>query len=89
MNCENSLQPGQFVRALAGRDKDNIFIVVGISGDYVYIADGRRRKAESPKLKNVKHLQKYNRICTSVNEILVKGELPENSLIRKEIEGIK
>jgi len=88
MSCRKSLQPGQFVKALAGRDKDRIFIVVGLSDDCVYIADGAKRKIETPKLKKIVHLQRYNKISSEVQSKLEKGELPENSLIRKEIEGI-
>lgn len=50
---------GQLVVSLAGRDKDLICTVVGISEDegYVLIADGRIRKVENPKKKKLKHLK--------------------------------
>ncbi|MBE6692020.1 MAG: RNA-binding protein [Ruminococcaceae bacterium] len=50
---------GHLVVSLAGRDKDCVCAVVGISDDegYVLIADGRIRKVESPKKKKLKHLK--------------------------------
>ena len=53
---------GSVVRAKAGRDKDNFFIVVKTEKDMAYIADGRRRKVEKPKLKKLIHLQATNTI---------------------------
>ena len=50
---------GHLVVSLAGRDKDIICAVVGHSDDegYVYIADGKIRKVETPKKKKLKHLK--------------------------------
>ena len=35
---------GWIVRAKAGRDKDGSFCVIGRSGEYLLLADGKRRK---------------------------------------------
>ncbi len=51
----NVLQ-GSVVRSLAGHDKDTYFVAVKTDGSNVYIADGKERKLESPKKKNIKHL---------------------------------
>lgn len=50
---------GHLFVSLAGRDKDIVCTVVGISEDdgYVMIADGRIRKVEKPKKKKLKHLK--------------------------------
>ena len=90
MNGRNSLQVGQVVRALAGRDKDRLFVVVEVlDDDYVRIADGAKRKIEAPKRKKSKHLQKYDLIIESISEKLVQGKGPENSLIRRELAGLR
>ena len=47
---------GSLVRARAGRDKDSLFVAVGISGGFVYICDGKSRPLERPKRKNPKHI---------------------------------
>lgn len=46
------------VVSLAGHDKGGVFAVVGAAGSqYVWIADGRRRKVEKPKRKKIRHLR--------------------------------
>ena len=47
---------GSLVKACAGRDKDSLFVAVGISGGFVFICDGKSRPLERPKRKNPKHI---------------------------------
>jgi ribosomal protein L14E/L6E/L27E len=47
---------GSLVKARAGRDKDSLFVAVGICGGFVYICDGKSRPLERPKRKNPKHI---------------------------------
>ena len=47
---------GSLVKANAGRDKDSLFVAVGINGGFVYICDGKSRPLERPKRKNPKHI---------------------------------
>ena len=44
------------VWATAGRDKGSLFVAVRAGGGFVEIADGRGRKVEKPKRKNIKHI---------------------------------
>lgn len=55
-----TITSGSVVRAKAGRDKDGFFVVIKTEGEYAFIADGRRRKAENPKKKKFIHLQATN-----------------------------
>ena len=48
---------GRIARATAGRDKDGLFFVTGVSGGYLLLADGKRRKAAHPKRKKPGHVQ--------------------------------
>ena len=49
---------GSVVRAKAGRDKGGYFVVTGIlENGRVLICDGKRRKVQTPKLKNIIHLE--------------------------------
>ena len=51
------LKQGQVVRSMAGHDKNRFYCVVELRGeDKALIADGKCRKIERPKLKNIKHL---------------------------------
>ena len=52
----NNIEIGAIVKALAGRDKDRYYAVVGVDDGFVKIADGRSHKAEKPKRKNAKHI---------------------------------
>jgi ribosomal protein L14E/L6E/L27E len=53
---------GSVVKSRAGRDKDEFFVVLDVKDSLAYIANGRDRKVEKPKLKNLKHLAATNAI---------------------------
>lgn len=55
---------GTVVKAKAGRDKEGFFVVVKSEDGWAYIADGRRRKVESPKKKNPIHLAVTNTVLS-------------------------
>jgi large subunit ribosomal protein L14e len=49
---------GCIVEVTSGRDKGSLCVVVGYEGDrFVLMADGDKRKADSPKRKNVSHVR--------------------------------
>lgn len=58
------MQIGNKVKALKGKESGKEFVVVRIDGKFVYLADGKRLKAEKPKKKSLQHI------------VLCKGELP-------------
>ena len=47
---------GWIVRSTAGRDRDTLLCVLGQEGEYLLLADGKRRKAASPKRKKAGHV---------------------------------
>ena len=47
---------GSVVKALAGRDQDRFFVAVAVEDRCVFLADGKERKLEKPKRKNIKHI---------------------------------
>jgi ribosomal protein L14E/L6E/L27E len=51
------LLKGSVVRAEAGRDGGEYFAVIGFDEKYCFIADGKSRKLEKPKRKNIKHIR--------------------------------
>ncbi len=59
-----TITEGSIVRAKAGRDKDGYYVVVRVCDGCAYICDGRRRKVENPKKKNLIHLQGTNTVVT-------------------------
>ena len=87
MTSRNSLVPGQIVKSKAGHDKGEIFFVIAIvDDDYVLIADGDRRRSESPKKKKVRHLQPYNIISQVIADKAASKTPIENIELRKELE---
>ena len=46
---------GSVGRAKAGRDKDSYFVVLDVLDKFALIADGKSRKLEKPKKKNLNH----------------------------------
>lgn len=47
---------GTLVRALAGREENELFFVVGMSDGFPLLVNGKGRKLENPKRKNPRHL---------------------------------
>ena len=55
---------GSVVRAKAGRDKDSYFVVLDVLDNFALIADGKSRKLEKPKKKNLNHLEATKTVIT-------------------------
>ncbi len=51
------IKTGCVVQSCAGRDKGKFLYVCASDDNFVYIADGKERRLESPKKKNPKHLR--------------------------------
>ena len=76
---------GSLVYSIAGRDKGGVFVVVGLEGIYCYLADGKCRKAESPKKKKQKHIKASGYMAETLKEKINLGERLTNSEIRRAI----
>ncbi len=59
------IKVGSVVKSCAGRDKNSFFVAVGISGGFVEIADGKVRRLEKPKRKNIKHISPTNTVIST------------------------
>ena len=44
------------VKSIAGRDAGSLFFVLATEGDFLLLADGKRRRVETPKRKRRKHV---------------------------------
>ena len=51
-----TLTRGSVVRSAAGHDKGDLFLILREEGDFVWLADGKRRKFDTPKKKRRKHV---------------------------------
>ncbi|MDY6315557.1 MAG: RNA-binding protein [Clostridia bacterium] len=78
--------PSAFVKSVAGRDKDRIFIVMSLCDQrHVFISDGRMRRVEKPKKKKIKHLKLLGQHSEFIGNKLAEGGRVSNSDVREEI----
>ena len=73
----------------AGRDRDQLFYVIGTEGVYTLLANGKDRPLEKPKRKKVKHVSKVLRAETRVAAKLIAGDKVLNSELRKDLAYIR
>lgn len=59
-----NIQIGSIVRACAGREKDRYMMVAQLHDGFVELVDGKERKLESPKRKNIKHISPTHEIIS-------------------------
>ncbi len=73
---------GDVVIALAGKEKNQIFVVLAVDEKYCYLVDGARLKLSKPKKKSLKHVQKASKMKFDVKK-LQSGQENVNAAIRK------
>jgi ribosomal protein L14E/L6E/L27E len=76
---------GQIVTSLAGRDTGHPYLVIGITGKYVFLADGRERSVIKPKKKNIRHVKAYKLNAEALAEKLRSNGNITNEEIRQAI----
>lgn len=78
------IKVGDFVVSLTGRDKNKCFLVVNLDKDKVFIVDGKARKVDRPKVKNVKHVKQISTAnAQSVAENIKNGQPVGNKRVYK------
>ena len=50
-------EKAQIVRSRCGRDQGRLFCVLDAEGEFLLLADGKRRRVANPKRKNVRHVE--------------------------------
>ena len=71
--------------SLAGRDKGQLFFVIDTDDQFVYLADGKGRRLESPKRKKRRHVRKLPLYASRVAEKIRNGDKVLNSELRREL----
>ncbi len=61
---------GQVVYSKSGHDKGDAFVILSVEGEYIYLADGKRRPLEKPKRKKIKHVQPTNYVNYVLQKML-------------------
>lgn len=80
---------GSLVKSLAGHDKENLFIIIGESKEYVVLVDGIFRTMKKPKCKNKKHVQIIHETDETLNKKLMRSECVTDEEIKYAIRCYK
>lgn len=54
---ENPIRQGDIVIVKTGRDKGKYFLIIKTENNVAYIVNGKDRKVQNPKKKNIKHIK--------------------------------
>ena len=73
------------VVSTAGHDQGEIFYVIGMDDQYLYLANGKDRSLDKPKRKKRKHVQKVLRSETRVAAKIISGDKVLNSELRRDL----
>lgn len=68
------MEKGEVVKALAGKEKNQVFVIVDIKENFVYLSDGKRLKYQKPKKKSAKHVKKSSTMRFPITELEIKDE---------------
>ena len=77
------------VISTAGRDKGEPFFVLGTEGDFLLLADGKRRRVENPKRKRLRHVVPTGLDAGAAAERIRSSEKVTNSELRKAIAALE
>lgn len=72
-----------------GKYDGEMFFVVDIKDGFALLADGKKRKINNPKKKNVLHLEETNLSSGAVRERLENGSNTVDALMRAELKRLK
>lgn len=84
-----SFQPAQIVRSRSGHDKDQLFCIMAVEGSFVLLCDGKRRRVEHPKRKNIKHVQAVGEFRHPTIEKVRAGEPVGNRALWQALAAIR
>ena len=78
-------QISDVVISVQGRDQGQLFYVIGMEEDYLFLANGKNRTLEQPKRKKQKHVEKVLRSETRVAAKLLSGDKVLNGELRRDL----
>lgn len=72
---------------MAGRDRNEYFIVTKVDSPYVYLVDGSIRKIENPKKKKIKHVELTRFFDEELAERIKRNNKITNQDIKKSLKS--
>ena len=80
-----SAEIGSIVIPKRARDKGLPMVVIRREGGYCWLADGKLRKLEHPKMKKTLHIQPTNSVAGEIKRKLEAGQPVNDADIRKAV----
>ena len=77
------------VRSDAGRDLGKLIVDLAVEGEYLLLADGKGRKAESPKRKKRKHVLVVAEDDSRLADKIKRSEKITNSELRRTLAAFR
>lgn len=84
-----NIELGMLAKSKAGHDCNEIYIIVDIINDSVFLADGKIKRIDSPKRKNIKHIQIIKKKDETLSKKLEAKEKVFDEEIKKVIKNYK
>lgn len=78
---------GNIVLSIAGRDKNEYFVITKVENNYVYLVDGNIRKVENPKKKKIKHIELTEFFDAEIADRIRNNNKITNQDIRKSLKN--
>lgn len=79
------IKKGMLARSKAGHDKDQLYVVLSIEENNVWLVNGTTKTVERPKKKKRRHLQPIGRIPENLKEKLQNETLWTNEEVKRAI----
>lgn len=79
---------GDIVLSKNGRFANHYFVVLKVEDNFVYIANGKTRKVDSPKKKKIKHIQVIGK-SEHITSKMANGEKITNAEVRRSLAKAK
>lgn len=65
-------EQGMLAWSRAGHDSGQLYVIIAVDGEYVFLSDGRLRPLEKPKKKKKKHVQVLRKIPQELENMAIK-----------------
>lgn len=85
---KSGFQISDVVVSVQGRDKGELYYVVGIQEEFLLLANGKNRTLDTPKRKKQKHIEKVLRSETRVAAKILSGDKVLNGELRRDLASL-
>ncbi len=82
-----NIAAGMLARSKAGHDKGSLYLIIRTEGEYLYLADGKRRPLANPKKKKYKHIQIIRQMPENWNLEIINDDSVKRALREYEAES--